>query len=384
MLRDRFAARLSAFYVGHFIALGIQMPFLPVWLAAKGLDADAIGLVLAAPLLVRMVTISAATAAADRWDALRGTLVAVAIITPLAYVAVGLANGFWPILVAVAIASAAFTTLFPLSDAYALKGLAARGRPYGPIRLWGSAAFIVGSLGAGAAAELIAPLDFIWLITAAAFLTAFTALALPALGPMPAARTADGSGAKFLASPIFLLVTGSASLIQASHAVYYGFSTLAWTAAGLDGRVIGILWALAVLAEVVLFGLSGRFLQSLSALALIGIGAAGAVARWSLMALDPSAPALAPVQCLHALSFAATHLGSMLFLTRAAPGGRSATVQGCFTLVVGAVMAGAMALSGRLYEAYGTRAYAAMAVAALAGGILALAAHRLRGREQAA
>ena len=36
------------------------------------------------------------------------------------------------------------------------------------------------------------------------------------------------------------------------------------------------------------------------------------------------------LQALHALSFAATHLGSMHFLARVAPAGRGATAQGDF------------------------------------------------------
>ena len=51
---DWFALRLGAFYFAHFTVLGIQMPFLPIWLAAKGLDANAIGIVLAAPFVVRV------------------------------------------------------------------------------------------------------------------------------------------------------------------------------------------------------------------------------------------------------------------------------------------------------------------------------------------
>ena len=50
-ITDNFAAWLSVFYAAHFLVLGISMPFFPVWLAAKGLDPGAIGLVLAAPML---------------------------------------------------------------------------------------------------------------------------------------------------------------------------------------------------------------------------------------------------------------------------------------------------------------------------------------------
>src|SRR3954466_4384305 len=161
---DSFVTRLTAFYAGVFIALGIQMPFLPVWLAAKGLDAEAIGTILAAPLLLRIVAVPLTTGFADRLGALRGILMATAALTAAGYSVLGFASGFPAILITVALASAAFTSVFPLSDAYALKGLAARGHAYGSVRLWGSAAFIVGSLGAGLVADEVQPVSLIWLM----------------------------------------------------------------------------------------------------------------------------------------------------------------------------------------------------------------------------
>jgi len=374
--RDGFAARLAVFYAGLFAALGIHMPFLPLWLAAKGLDAQAIGVVLAAPLVVRIVTVPLATAAADRWDALRGVIAVAAVAAPLAYVAAGLSSQFVAILITVCLAAATYTSMFPLADAYALRGLAARGRAYGPIRLWGSAAFILGSVGAGFAADLMQPVHFIWLIVAGFCLTALTASGLAPLAA-PAVGLRKQSALKFFLSPAFLLVTGAASLTQASHAVYYGFATLSWSAAGFDGRLIGALWALPVVAEIILFAGAERLPPALRGITLLTLGAVGAVLRWSVMAFDPSIPVLMLVQCLHAFSFAATHLGSIAFLARAAPGGHGATAQGAFNLVLGFVMAAAMALSGRLYETHGSRAYLAMAAAALVGGIMALAAQRL-------
>jgi len=44
---EQFSLRLKAFYAALFLVLGVQLPFLPVWLTAKGLDAGAIGIVLA-------------------------------------------------------------------------------------------------------------------------------------------------------------------------------------------------------------------------------------------------------------------------------------------------------------------------------------------------
>ena len=60
---DGFAPRLALFYGGIFVAMGIQLPFLPVWLAAKGLDSAAIGAVLALPMVVRVAAVRPASQA---------------------------------------------------------------------------------------------------------------------------------------------------------------------------------------------------------------------------------------------------------------------------------------------------------------------------------
>src|SRR5439155_23229228 len=88
---EGFALRLAAFYAALFVTLGVQLPFLPVWLAAKGLDASAIGLVLAVPMLLRVFAIPLAARAADRRDALRGTIVIAAAVAVVGYGALGFA-----------------------------------------------------------------------------------------------------------------------------------------------------------------------------------------------------------------------------------------------------------------------------------------------------
>src|SRR6266508_1996699 len=140
---ENFALRLKAFYAALFITLGVQMPFLPVWLTAKGLDAEA----------------------------------------------VGFAQGMIAIMILYALASAAYTPVMMLADTYALRGLARRGRAYGPVRLWGSAAFIVASFSAGALLNLITAHDVIWLIVATMALTTAAGLMLAPLDK----DTAEGS-----------------------------------------------------------------------------------------------------------------------------------------------------------------------------------------------
>src|SRR5690349_20988712 len=65
-----FVPRLAAFYAALFILPGIQMPFFPVWLKAKGLDPTMIGIVLAVPMVARVLAIPVVTRAADRHNAI--------------------------------------------------------------------------------------------------------------------------------------------------------------------------------------------------------------------------------------------------------------------------------------------------------------------------
>ena len=247
-----FAPRLAAFYAAMFVMSGILLPFFPVWLKAKGLDARMIGVVLAAPILARVFAVPAVAHAADRHDALRGSILLASAACIGGFLLVGMADGAAAILIAYAVASIAYTPLMPLADAYALKGLAAHGRTYGPVRLWGSAAFIIGSFAAGLAADLIPTHQLIWLIVAASALTAAAALALEPVHTQPSAEEPAKPRA-LLRNPAFIAVMVAASLIQASHAVYYGFSALQWRGIGLDGTAIAALWALGVVAEIVLF-----------------------------------------------------------------------------------------------------------------------------------
>jgi PPP family 3-phenylpropionic acid transporter len=323
--------------------------------------------------------IPVATRAADQRDALRAVIIITAAGAVAGYGALALAESLPAIMIFYALASAAYSPAMMLADAYALRGLAERDRAYGPVRLWGSAAFIAASFCAGFLLDAMAPRDLIWLIVAAMGLAAATAVTLAPLDARDAAIPEPAQPARSpLRDPRFLAVTLAASLIQASHAVYYGFSTIDWRAAGFDGPTIGALWALGVLAEIALFALSARLPAAITPIALIVIGAAGAVLRWSVMALDPPAVLLPALQCLHALSFGATHLGALGYVVRLAPTGLGARAQGYLAVALGLAMAAAMVLAGVLYAHYGGLAYGAMAITAAIGGLCALAGSRRR------
>ena len=374
---------MALFYASTFVAMGVHLPFLPVWLAAKGIEPQTIGMLLALPIILRLFVIPLATRAADRRDALWAVIMAATLAALIGFAALGFTTGTLAIAVLYPPAATAFMLLFVLSDIYALRGLAPHRRAYGPVRLWGSAAFIVANLAAGYLFDVIAPRDLIWLIVGAMALCVAAAWVLP---PLPPSHHGEGKGERtaaastrpraLLRDPAFIAVAAAASLIQGSHALYYGFSTLDWQAAGYGGGTIGVLWALGVLAEIVLFAVSARLPAAFSPSVLILIGGAGAVIRWIAMALGPPGALLPLLQCLHGLSFGATHLGTLAFIGRAAPAGLAATAQGYIAVSMGVVMAAATGLSGLLYGRLGAAAYGAMALIAAIGLVAALVAHR--------
>lgn len=370
--RDGFALRAAFFYAASYVLLGVHLPFFPVWLQASGFDAGQVGAILAATALLRVISVPVATGAADGRLGLRTAIVTSAMATALGFTALGLASLPWLIVALTVFTAFVHVPSAALMDAYTLRGLRARGAAYGPVRLWGSIFFILANLGAGVAFDLIDARNLIWLIAVPAMAAAGISLMLmpqPPIAPRAAGAEPDQP---LWRNPRFAAIVVAASLIQSSHAVYYGFSTIAWKAAGFDGVAIGALWALGVTAEILLFALSGRLPPRFGPIPLLILGGAGAAIRWAGLAFDPTGWTLPLLQLLHALSFGATHLGAVAFVAHAAPEGRGATAQGYFSVMQGITLSASMLLAGMLYEAAGVASYAAMAVIAAIGAAIAV------------
>ena len=378
IVNDRFAPRLALVYAALFLAVGWYLPLFPVWLSAQGLDASAIGFVLAAFQFTRIIGTPAGTRLSDRHGTPKGGILASALATVVALIVLGWVSGFAAIFAATILYALTTSPIMPLIDAYALKGLSQRALPYGPVRLWGSVAFIAASVAGGLIFDLIAPANLIWLIFAGNCTIATMAFRLVPLARDEPAAPRPATGHSHLRQPAFLAIAAAGSLIQASHAVYYGFATLDWSARGFDGPLIGVLWGLGIIGEIVLFAFAARIPAAIGPVALIVIGAGGAVLRWTLAALNPPVAVMVLLQLLHGASFGATHLGTMMFLSRNAPEGARAAAQGDIATANSLMMAAASALAGLLYGLSGSLAYAAMAAMGGAGAAFALLAAYLR------
>jgi PPP family 3-phenylpropionic acid transporter len=364
-----FGLRSALFCGSVFAAVGILLPFFPVWLAAQGLSAVEVAAIVAAPSLVRVVSSPALVATADRFEHLGRAAVAYAGAATAFFLLLAPAQGFWPILTLSAGALVFWNALTPLADAVIVEGVRRHGLDYARTRLWGSVAFILGSFAAAAAARAMAA-DGLFLVQALAFsLGILAALALPKVGGGLGAPPAGF--ARALRDPVLRGALLAAGLVMGSHGAYYAFGSLYWRGLGFGETTVAGLWAFSVAVEVALFW-AAKTLVGWDARRFLLAGGAGATVRWLLfpVAVAPL-PALA-LQALHALSFAATHLGVMMAIAARASPGHTARLQASHALISGLLLAAATLGAGPLFAAAPSAAFAAMALLGLCGLLLAL------------
>lgn len=372
----RFAGRLALFYGASFGTMGAHLPFFTVWLKAVGIDASWIGIISAVPAVTRFTTLPVVTGSAERRYSLRGALIATTLLTALCFSITGTQHLAFAVFIAYAATCCVWTPVLPLTDAYALRGVARYGLNYGPLRLWGSAAFVVGALACGLLVDIIAARNLIWVIAAVAALSAAVSLGLKPLEQPKSAKAAVHGAKALLRDRGFLAIILTSALVQGSHASYYTFASINWQASGLGGLTIAGLWVLGVLAEIVVFALSPRF--TLSPALLVVIGALSAVARWLIYAQEPPLAVLSVVQLAHGLTYGLTQVGTMNLLVRRVPVHLMARGQGYLAACSGIVSGSASIASGVVYGRYGQGVYYVMVAMALSGAIVMwLARHRL-------
>lgn len=364
---------VAALMSSLFLGTGAALPFLPRWLEVeRGLSGLQIGAVLAASNLLRILVGTLLGAWADGFRDRRTPLRVLAVCALAFYGLFARSEGFWALLGCYFLAASAAAALVPLTEGAALRADAQGGWPYGLVRAMGSSAFIAANLLAGAHIAWAGPGVAIWWLIGAIALTSGVALAPGPPDPAPAAPlglTARlRAGARLLRRRRLLLALLGAGLIQAAHGFYYGFSTLIWREQGLSAGLIGALWAFGTGVEVVFLLLLRRVERRVSPELLIALGGGAAALRWAALAFSPPAALLWPLQALHALTFAACHVGALRIVYQESPEEAAGFAGALYSGTAGGLFIGlAMLGSGALFDAAGAAGYLAMAGLALAG-----------------
>ncbi|AYD01116.1 MFS transporter [Neorhizobium sp. NCHU2750] len=364
----QFQFRCSLAYAAPLSLNGILVPYLPVWLVSCGFTPFQIAAVLAAQVVCRVaVATSTGTLAGMASEPYR-ILVWSSALSLLSVIGLFVTSNFWVVLAIVGIQAALFAPYAPMVEAIAISGVRRWGFLYGRMRVWGSIGFVVMTLVAGNLSSLIGTNAVP--ITALVVLVASLAVAFvaPRLGReimvRPARSAAGPRGLPF--RQVHLLLIG-ASLIQSSHGMFYGFSTIQWQGMGFSNGVIAGLWCIGVMAEICVFFVSGHIARRFSPWTLMRFGCFVGILRWSLFPVGGEAWFYAILQLGHAFSFAFVHLGLQYRLSEAVAEDRQASAQGAYVAYNGAFLALSTLLSGIIYRHLEIYGYYAMVVLALIG-----------------
>lgn len=366
------ALRLACFYAAAFTVVGVNLPFWPVWLASKGLDATAIGMLVAVAIGIKVVGNPLVAHLADTTGERKRIMIALALLAFVAFALFAFTDGFWAILAVTALFSVAFAAIHPLGESLTMLAVHAERLDYGRIRLWGSLSFIAAAFLAGAALAG-RPAGIVLALVLGAL-----ALTLGATAALPDMRAPKAASARFalldvLKDRAFVLFIAAATAVQASHSVYYAFGTLHWRDVGYSEAVIGALWAEGVIAEIALFAWGRAAVAAIGPVWLLILAGLAGVARWTVTGASDALAVLVAVQLLHALTFGAAHLGAIHFIAHWMPPALSASAQSVYSSLVMGLGLGLVTLAvGPLYNSFGAGAYHAMAALGLIGALLAL------------
>ncbi|PNH80545.1 3-phenylpropionate MFS transporter [Vibrio diazotrophicus] len=362
---------ISQYFFGFFFAYGVYLPFWALWFEGQGVSASDIGVLVGIGFATRCVANLVITPRIHKVEhllpALRWVTFALMLFTAFHFFTGG---SFWLLALATVLFNMMCGPVLPLSDSVANHYAKRNMLDYGRTRLWGSIAFIAGSTVVGYLIVLYGSDMIVYTALFGTLVTLLISLRNPKV--MPVTKSHEHKIRPKLTEllrewPVikFLLLV---ALIQGSHAAYYSFSSIHWRAAGHSEDIIGYLWSLGVVSEILVFAISKRVFSNWNIRTLFIISALGVIVRWGLTASTTALVALVAIQSLHGVTFALAHIATIKYIQHA-PQHKMVALQALYNAIpLGAVIAMMTTLSGWGYESWGAGVFWGMALM----GLLAL------------
>jgi PPP family 3-phenylpropionic acid transporter len=361
-------------YFLYFGAMGVFLPYFNLYCLDIGFSGFQIGSLSAVRAAVMILFSLLWGFIADR-KALRRPIYVLCSFASTALWSLFLLTTDFGFMLAITVAYGAFyAPIISFLEAFAMDVLGKTKHRYGRTRAWGSIAFIFVVLVLGKVIDRYGVAIVIAIVLAISAVQAITATTMPHL---KAQRTdpLHASGGLFSGNTLVFLLC--AFLMLVSHGAYYGFFSIHLAELGLGGSFIGLCWALASAAEVVVMINSTRLFARFSFKRVLGFSFAVAVIRWGILYYAQSAILILASQLLHAVTYGAFHMAGILYMDQLAPASDKTlgqAVNNAATYGLGLTVG--FFVSGALYDAGNSAPlFLFSAAVALAGGLLFVGYH---------
>ena len=321
----RATSRTSAFF----------NPYLPLWLKDQGLPIFTISLLAAVQSFTRVFAPYAWGALSDHTgERVRLLRISAAIALSVSF-GLWFQGGAWWIALVLLLLFTHTSSMMGLTEAAMAQLVAGDWGRYGRIRLWGSVGFLVTVFAAGEWFERFGMRHFPMWAGATLALVLLAAWRLPDLREPPAAtHQAREPVGPVLRQPAVRWFLASLCLHVTGHFAVYAFLSLYLDSLGYSKGMIGVLWAVSVVAEIVWFFGQGRFIPRWPMPRWLVICGAVGVLRMAFTAGGGTwLWVIFVAQGLHALSFAAHHTTCIALVSRYFPGRLRGRGQALFTVV---------------------------------------------------
>lgn len=367
--------RLSGFYFFYFALLGTLVPYWTLWLQSLSFGATAIGWLMGILHVSRVIAPNLWGWLADRTGQRVRIVRFGALATWLIFIFV-----FWQTsALGIALVMAGFSffwnAVLPQFEVITLGYLGKEKARYSRIRVWGSVGFVLAVVLIGWLLDLVGIAVLPWVVMGLMLLIWLNTLIIPSPPERPARSGDDGDAiGVILSQPQVIAFFAICFLVQLSHGPYYTFYSVMMQDLGYTRSEIGLLWALGVVAEILLFILMPRLLRQFSLRHIMLVSLLLCVLRWSLTAMLPDLlPVMLFAQLLHAATFGSLHAVGIALVQHYFGTATQGRGQALFSsLGFGAGGAAGAILSGQLWSSLGQWSFLLAAAAAAVAIVLTL------------
>ena len=277
---------------------------------------------------------------------------------------------FWTMLFITVFYGIFYSPIISFLEAFTMDVLGTEKKSYGRIRGWGTIAFIMTVLLLGKVIDIYSIEIIIILIFFGSLTQALISIKIPDIQIKK--QTAFSSNAKVLLKRRVIVFLFCAFLMLVSHGTYYGFYSIHLENLGYGKTFIGISWALASIAEIIVMIKSDVIFKHFSIDNILFFSFMVAVLRWLGLFFATSPAFILFLQILHAVTYGTFHVSSILYIDSITPNEAKTLGQAVNNAVTyGLGLMVGFFINGYLFETLGTfTLFMISSFIALGGGLL--------------